>query len=331
MASSSTEPSPPKEVRNWLEFPRDVTASILSRLGAIEIMTSGQMVCKSWLDICKDPLMWRTIDMRNNGDRDFGLDLEKMCRDVVDRSCGQLVDINIEQFGSDELVRHITSSSSQIKRLRLACCYDVSDEGLIEAIEKLPLLEELDLTLCSFSENFIEALGNCCPHFRTLKLNSQAHKLPDMDPDEEKDFNEDVIAIGKYLPGLRHLQLIGSSMTNMGLQAILDGCPNLESLDLRQCLNINLKENLGKRCAEQIKLIRLPYDPLKDYGYIADYSEVFFGEDDDFPFADHESFLSNLLELEDEIGDDFDYGYSDEDGFSDYDDFTAINYDDGFL
>ncbi|XP_062096288.1 F-box protein SKIP19-like [Humulus lupulus] len=323
MASSSTEPSLPKEIRNWLELPRDVTASILSRLGTIETMKSGQMVCKSWFDICKDPLMWRIIDMRNRGDRDLGFDLEKMCRNVVDRSCGQLVDINIEHFGDDELLQHITASSSRIKRLRFACWYYVSDEGLVEAIEKLPLLEELDLTHCKFSEGFIEALGRSCPHFKTLKLNTQAYKFSDMDPDEEHDFNMDVIAIGKNLPGLRHLQLIGSWMTNMGLEAILDGCRNLESLDLRRCLNINLKGSLGKRCAEQIKLLRLPYDSLKDYGYIADPDPGFFGEDEDFPFSDHEYFFGDHLELEDDIYDHYDYAYSSED--FDYDDFTAFN------
>ncbi|XP_062094874.1 putative F-box/LRR-repeat protein 23 [Humulus lupulus] len=277
MASSSTMASPVKKLRpaNWLKLPRDVMASILSRLGAIEIMTSVQMVCKTWLDICKDPLMWRTIDMRILGDTDTDLDLEKMCSDVVDRSCGQLVDINIEDFGTNELLRYITASSSQIKRLRLACCHYVSDEGLIEAIEKLPLLEELDLTLCSFSESPLKALGRCCPHFKTLKLNTQACKLTDIDPDEEEDVNWDVFVIGENFPKLRHLQLIGNSMTNKGLEAILDGCPHLESLDLRRCLNINLKGKLAKRCAEQIKNIRLPQDSLKGYGFIADPDRVF--------------------------------------------------------
>ncbi|XP_030510400.2 F-box protein SKIP19 [Cannabis sativa] len=319
-SSSSTKPTPPGEIRNWLDLPRDVTASILSRLGAIEIMTSAQMVCKMWLDICKDPLMWRTIDMRNLGDPGYGLDFIKMCSNVIDRSCGQLVDLNIEYFGTDGLLLHAVTSSKLIKRLRFACCYDVSDEGLIEAIENLPLLEELDLTLCSLSETFIEALGRCCPQFKTLKLNHQAYKYPDMDSDEENEFNAYEIEIGKNLPGLRHLQLIGSSMTNMGLQAILDGCRNLESLDLRRCLNIDLKGNLGKRCGEQIKLVKLPHDSLKGYGFIADPymadPNVFFGREDfDFPGGANSAWL---------FRDYFGYGYSSEE--LDYDDFTRINY-----
>ncbi|KAF4363055.1 hypothetical protein CsatB_001755 [Cannabis sativa] len=310
MASSSsttiTMPCSPKKLRspNWLKLPQDLTASILFRLGAIEIMTSVQMVCKSWLDICKDPLMWRTIDMRNDGDPDSDLDLEQMCCDVVDRSYGQLLDINIEYFGTDELLHYITASSSQIKRLRLASCYNVSDEGLIDAIEKLPLLEELDLTLCSFSENPLKVLGRCCPHFKTLKLNTQAYRLTDIDPDEEEDVNWDVFIIGENFPKLRHLQLIGNSMTNKGLEAILDGCPHLESLDLRQCLNINFKGKLAKRCTEQIKVIRLPQDSLEGCGFIVDPDHGFLGEGHALSFACSNPVLG--------FNDDSDCGYSSE-------------------
>ncbi|KAK6781528.1 hypothetical protein RDI58_019324 [Solanum bulbocastanum] len=53
--------------------------------------------------------------------------------------------------------------------------------------------------------------------------------------------NVEALAISKSLPVLRHLKLIYNSMTNVGLQAFLDGCCNLESLDLRgrSCLPEN--------------------------------------------------------------------------------------------
>ena len=35
-----------------------------------------------------------------------------------------------------------------MKSLRLICCDDVTDEGLTEAVKELPLLEELELSLC---------------------------------------------------------------------------------------------------------------------------------------------------------------------------------------
>jgi hypothetical protein len=102
-----TPPDLASGFRNWLELPREVTASILLRLDAIEILTSAQMVCSPWRKLCKDPSMWRTIHMRNPHSHWEIPDLEKMCRLAVDRSCGQLVDIFIEYFGNDELLRHI--------------------------------------------------------------------------------------------------------------------------------------------------------------------------------------------------------------------------------
>jgi hypothetical protein len=96
------------EFRNWLELPRDVMASILLKLGAFEILTSAQRVCLPWHKLCKDPSMWRAVDMRNpyNHWVDYN-NLERKCRVAVNRSCGQLVDINVEDFGTDKLLKHI--------------------------------------------------------------------------------------------------------------------------------------------------------------------------------------------------------------------------------
>ena len=47
------------------------------------------------------------------------------------------------------------------------------------------------------------------------------------------EYEDEALAIAETVPGLRHLQLFGNRMTNDGLKAILDGCPQLESLDLR--------------------------------------------------------------------------------------------------
>ncbi|PON71652.1 F-box domain containing protein [Parasponia andersonii] len=89
-----------QQKRNWEELPREVTESILSKVGPIYVLMSAQDVCKKWYRICQDPLQWRTIDMRNNNDmRDSYL--RSLCCEAVDRSAGQVVDINVEYFGDD--------------------------------------------------------------------------------------------------------------------------------------------------------------------------------------------------------------------------------------
>ena len=87
-------------------------------------------------------------------------------------------------------------------------------------------------------------------------------------------FDDDygALAIAKNMPKLRYLQLIGNGVrvTSDGLQAILDGCPHLKSVDLRKCFNVTLSGNLGKICAEQIKNLQHPNDSTHDYGLRAE-------------------------------------------------------------
>ncbi|KAF3962849.1 hypothetical protein CMV_012689 [Castanea mollissima] len=307
-SSSTSSPSSTRseQYRNWQELPRDVTASILQRLGAIEILDSAQKVCMHWRNVCKDPSMWRAIDMRNHEDLDTPFDPEKMCRHAIDRSSGQLRDITIEHFGTDDLLNHITNSSSQLRRLRLVSCYCITDEGLNEAAAKLPLLEELEISPCSFSKESLMALGRCCPLLKSFKLNQQGFRWPRIEWDEE------AVAVAESMPELRHLQLFGNKLTNDGLNAILNGCPHLESLDLRQCFNVNLSGDLGKRCAERIKSLRCPNDPTDDYEFDAEIDDGgSFDEDDPSGMSD----IDYLSEG---------YGYYEFSGESDfsYDDFT---------
>ncbi|XVF68320.1 hypothetical protein PTKIN_Ptkin10aG0195300 [Pterospermum kingtungense] len=120
--------------------------------------------------------------------------------------------------------------------------------------------------------------------------------------------------------GLRHLQLVGNDLSNRGLQAILDGCPYLESLDLRNCFNVNLEGDLGKRCAEQIKNLKRPDDSILDYqfadaemnGYrgLPEYSHLY--PDDVW------SLLFGYDSSGSDDGDSFDYAY-DDDTFDEYD------------
>ncbi|KAL0352808.1 UNVERIFIED_CONTAM: F-box protein SKIP19 [Sesamum angustifolium] len=294
MASSSSissEVTPP-----WLELPREMTTTILQKLGAIEILTTAEKVCTTWRSLCQEAAMWQSIDMRNEGNLwEMPYDLEKMCRHAVDRSQGQLIDINVEYFGSDELLLYISQRCPQLRRLRLVLCYGVTGEGVAEAVKNLPLLEELHLYYTYIDNEAIEAIGRCCPLLKSFKLNSHGYKLPHIFCDLE------ALAVAENMPELRHLQLFGNKMSNEGLQAILDGCPHLESLDLRQCFNVNLGGNLGRLCFERIKDLRRPHDSTDDYGFDAE-------------IHDYET-----------SGDDYITGYSDIDMLSDYGDYLEFS------
>ncbi|KFK30945.1 hypothetical protein AALP_AA6G048000 [Arabis alpina] len=208
--------------------------------------------------------MWRKIDMENLGDLgDMSYDLEVMCRHAVDRSHGGLVEIDLRYFGTDELLEYIADRSSNLRTLRLIMCYPLADEGFVEAVVKLPLLEYLEVSHCSLSGESLKVAGQSCPNLKTLKLNSE----PDPKFNDDECNDEDALAIAESMPELRHLQLFGNFLTNTGLNAILEGCPHLEHLDLRRCFNVNLSGDLAKQRFERIKEVKRPDDSIAGHPY----------------------------------------------------------------
>ncbi|XP_019084348.1 PREDICTED: putative F-box/LRR-repeat protein 23 [Camelina sativa] len=277
-SSSSTSVSTlinDEELGNWAELPPELISSILGRLTSIDILENAQKVCRSWRQVCKDPSMWRKIDMDNLGDLGaMGYDLEIMCRHspMIDFRifvCYKKFLLHLCRSSSLSLIMFITflltiiCRSSNLRILRLIMCYPIADEGFIEAIVKLPLIEYLELSHCSLSGESLRVVGKSCPNLRTLKLNSK----PDPNFNDDEFNNDDALAIAESMPELRHLQLFGNILTNVGLNAILDGCPHLEHLDLRKCFNVDLTGNLGKRCSERIKDLRRPNDSTAGHPY----------------------------------------------------------------
>ncbi|VVB07128.1 unnamed protein product [Arabis nemorensis] len=247
--SSTSVPPPMKreKPRNWAEMPPELLSSILLRLSVTEILDKAQRVCRSWRRVCKDPLMWRKIDMRNSETMDY--DFEAICRHAVDRSQGGLLEIRIEGFGSDSLLTYIADSNLRSLALRPI--------RLVQAVAKLPLLEELEVSQ-SWRKLNLKAIGHSCPLLKTLKLNCLVYRR------SARNLDIDALAIAESIPKLRHLQLFGNCLTDVGVNVILDKCPHLEDLDLRKCFNVNFVGNLEKRCSERIKSLRRPDDSIAD-------------------------------------------------------------------
>ncbi|QHN79046.1 Putative F-box/LRR-repeat protein [Arachis hypogaea] len=154
----------------------------------------------------------------------------------------------------------------QLRRLRLVQCYfyNITEEGLCEIAQKLSLLEELDITLCSrVSSVTLEAIGRGCPLLKSFKFNDIVYSFIGGN-------NDEAFAIAQNMPNLRHLQLVKNRLDNDGVSAILDSCRCLESLDLYWCYNANLEGRLRKMCDKQLKDFIEPNTPddFRDYKYI---------------------------------------------------------------
>ncbi|KAK6150102.1 hypothetical protein DH2020_017627 [Rehmannia glutinosa] len=205
---------------------------------------------------------------------------------------------------------HCFNRSIHLKRLRLACCDGISGEGLTGAVKNFPQLEELHLFFMpSIRPGDIETISISCPMLKSFTFNNRGYKFPLVKVD-----NGYAVAVAGNMPNLRHLRLLENRLNNEGVQAILDGCPHLESLDLRQCFSADLRWELGKRCSQQIKDLRRPDDSTADYewddyiyddktadyewgGYVYDYDYCFEDNDDyTIPFNDFE-FPDDLVTL----------------------------------
>ncbi|WJX32157.1 hypothetical protein P8452_20518 [Trifolium repens] len=106
-------------------------------------------------------------DLNNNSHGD----LLKICRYAIERSCGHVEEIDIERFGTDDLLSYVAKNCSHLRYLRLVKCREISDEGLIEAAKQLPLLEDLDILFSNFTKNSLEVIGKSCPLLKSLKYN----------------------------------------------------------------------------------------------------------------------------------------------------------------
>ncbi|XP_071688912.1 putative F-box/LRR-repeat protein 9 [Rutidosis leptorrhynchoides] len=279
---------------NWVELPADLTGNILQRIGMFDILQNAQKVCTTWRKICKDPAMWRVIYMDNSSGTRSRLLCQEICKLAVDRSQGQLVDLSITHLVTHSLLQYISDRSSQLKRLEVI--YNHGDlHGKWGAyLKKFPLLEELSLEKAHIEPKDIEDAGRYCPMLKTLKLN----RMHEVDSGKSYDdvqlrLSEMAITIGKSLHNLRHLELVQDSISNIGLQAILDGCYRLESLDICQCPFIDLKkDDIGKTCSEQIEDLKLPGDDAA-YRYYGDlsYDDFIVVDEDGYPIGD----LSDMM------------------------------------
>ncbi|KAG7533944.1 hypothetical protein ISN45_Aa08g015330 [Arabidopsis thaliana x Arabidopsis arenosa] len=192
--------------------------------------------------------MWHKIDLRiPRNFKALHYDFEAMYRYAVDISRGGLLEINFVDIGSDSLLTYIANRSSHLRRLRVSDFLGITRIGIFEAVEKLPLLEEVEFSFWCIREELIKGIGQSCPNLRTLKLNSKFYM---------KSADKVALTIAETMPGLCHLQLFGNGLSYTGLKAIFHNCPNLEHLDLRHCFDVNFVEDLEKRFSERIKVVR---------------------------------------------------------------------------
>lgn len=154
-------------------------------------------------------------------------------------------------------------SAGNLRRLRLLDCQLVTDKGFSAAVRKLAQLEEVDISFCNLVKESLEVLGRSCPLLKSLKFVTRGIEYFGYYDDD----NAEAFAIAESMSGLRHLNIRGNLIRDVGLIAILDGCPLLESLNIAECSNLHLSGSLWKRCRDQIKNVQ-QWTPFNEEGHL---------------------------------------------------------------
>ncbi|KAF9598344.1 hypothetical protein IFM89_027051 [Coptis chinensis] len=260
---------------NWLDLPSEVMLVILSKLDVFQILCYAQFVCSSWLQLAKDPFLYRSIlvpyvlSISHGSNRSCSLHSHKglglvlrVLKDAAKRSStGDLKEISLAKSWCNDVIlirvlKYMTGTTN-LKSLRLASFRGFADHLLIaSAFQRLPFLEELELKDEAFSTasgNIIRIAGRSCPR---LKYFSFINNTGDMH--SYIYYDQVAFAIAHCMPHLRGLRLYITCLINTGLRAIIKGCPHLENLDLRGCCYNDLQEDLQKQCLNKIRDISFP-------------------------------------------------------------------------
>ncbi|TVU10754.1 hypothetical protein EJB05_44300, partial [Eragrostis curvula] len=245
--------------RDWTGLPPELISSIFHRLGPVEIMLGADKVCRSWRRAAREePELWCRIDMcGHDGLGDRGLaNLGEMAADALVRSQGQC-----EAFWGegtdlgDNFLRGLANKAPLLKSLILIRCGEVSRLGFGEAVKRFPLLEELEFSKCRHVD-ILQALKDvamACPRLKHLRLIDTFYMFLECYWDLLGDREAMAIAT---MHELRSLQIIYNDITNQGLEAIIENCPLLESLDIQKCRKIIIDDALRPMCA-RIKNMKL--------------------------------------------------------------------------
>ncbi|KAF8774999.1 hypothetical protein HU200_005048 [Digitaria exilis] len=229
---------------------------------------AADRVCHTWRAAARDePSLWRRITMRGHEGIARRINRCGMACEAVRRSAGRCEAFCGEYAGDDGFLIYLAQQSPCLRSLRLISCNGVTDIGFTEVVRALPLLEELELSLCdnvgadgvdevAGADGVYEVAGELCPQLNHFRLSKRCFNNY-----RELNMDKDALEIASCMHSLRSLQLCRNAITNEGLESILDSCSHLESLDICHCFNIDMSETLLAKCA-RIKTIKLSDDAI---------------------------------------------------------------------
>ncbi|EEF33005.1 F-box protein SKIP1 [Ricinus communis] len=287
---------------SWSDLTYECLINILSRLTLEHRCLGPMLVCKSWLNACKDPSLYKIFNLETQFNSttessrwwtpNFERQIDSMLRSIVVYSYGNLTEIRTRHC-SDFSINFVAERCPNLEVLWIKSCPSLTDASMVQIAFKCTKLRELDISYCyGISHESLVMLGRNCPNLKVLKRNLMNW----LDPSQHGgtvptdylnacplDGDSEANAIAKFMPHLEHLEVRFSKLSSKGLVSICEGCLNLEYLDISGCANltswdiVNMKASL--RNLKEIKKSNF-YVPRSDfhterYGHWRLYDERF--------------------------------------------------------
>eukprot|EP00252_Welwitschia_mirabilis_P015479 TRINITY_DN34023_c0_g1_i1.p1 TRINITY_DN34023_c0_g1~~TRINITY_DN34023_c0_g1_i1.p1 ORF type:complete len:308 (+),score=52.13 TRINITY_DN34023_c0_g1_i1:156-1079(+) len=263
---------------NWGDLTQEALVEIISKLDLRDRWKNLSIVCKGWLKAFRDPFLWRELDLEKyfesnretafQWSSEFEKRMDRMIKVAVDNSQGFLTKLTVRHC-SDDALSYVAKRCPNLEYLSIKACQGVTDASLCEIASGCPLIKELDI---SYSHNIscssLEKVGLACKDLIMVKRNM----LNTLDPSEirnvvPRDYiysaqwkdDEEAACFAKFMPNLRHFDMRFAKLSAKGLNALINGCTQLEHLDLYGCSNIPGREidNVSKN-AKNLKTFTRP-------------------------------------------------------------------------
>ncbi|KAJ5574325.1 uncharacterized protein N7459_008752 [Penicillium hispanicum] len=163
------------------------------------------------------------------------------CKHVTDRSMHHIASHAASRIEEMDLTRCTTITDqgfqywgnarfTHLRRLCLADCTYLTDNAIVHLTNAAKQLQELDLSFCcALSDTATEVLALQCSQLRYLNMSFCGSAISD----------PSLRSIGLHLLSLQHFSVRGCvRVTGVGVEAVAEGCHQLQSFDVSQCKNL---------------------------------------------------------------------------------------------
>lgn len=226
-----------KAAIKWENMDYDILLKIFMTFSFIDLISSVSRVCSSWRSVCRDRVLWKTVDLsflkvdsftnvwqpyaRSDWSSESLMDILK-CVFSLSRGNVSCLIFHFDIYIKDKHLMYTAERFPKLKRLVLPAWTAITVDGFRQAVRRWEGLESMTIP-CTYSPfDFMKAIGENCKNFAELKIMCRFDI-------------EFATAITTFLPKLKVLSLRCTVLCADAFIHILNGLEHLEVLNLFHC------------------------------------------------------------------------------------------------